>query len=87
MIKVRTLPNIELSRMDMLNLLRFDAKKYGEAFLCNFSSNRVLYKIFYVPDYLKEEDFSIKNAWLTIVLISAFIEKNAPILLAMISTG
>ena len=56
MIKVRTLPNIELSRMDMLNLLRFDAKKYGEAFLCNFSSNRVLYKIFYVPDYLKEED-------------------------------
>lgn len=53
---MKTLPNIELSRMDMLNLLRFDAKKYGEAFLCNFSSNRVLYKIFYVPDYLKEED-------------------------------
>lgn len=58
---MKPLPNINISRRDMLNLLRFDAKKYGEAFLCNFSSNSVLYKIFYVPDYLKgynEDDFS-----------------------------
>ena len=53
---MKPLPNIELSRTDVSDLLRFDARKYSEAFLCNFSSNRILYKICCIPDYLKDED-------------------------------